>query len=161
MRVGLLHYSAPPTVGGVEQTLAWHARCLAAEGHAPVLVVGSGEPFEAGIEVRVLPRLHSRHPDVLARKAELDQGNLSQAFRDLTAQVRQDLVSGAGDVEALIIHNALGLHKNLALTSALWELQRAGAWQRTIAWHHDLAWARPGYASQLHPREPWDLLRRP
>lgn len=31
MKVGLLHYTGPPTVGGVEQTLAWHAHHLAAE----------------------------------------------------------------------------------------------------------------------------------
>jgi glycosyltransferase involved in cell wall biosynthesis len=30
-----------------------------------------------------------------------------------------------------------------------------------VAWHHDFAWLRPQYQPELHPGEPWELLRRP
>lgn len=160
MRLGLLHYTGPPVVGGVEQTMAHHARHLAAAGHQPILIVGEGRPPGAGIEVRLVPRLHSRHPEVLAVKGELDRGSVSPRFDDLTRRLREEIAAATSDLACLIVHNALGLHKNLALTTALWELHRQGAWPRLIAWHHDLSWDRPEYAGELHPGEPWGLLRR-
>ena len=33
MRIGLLHYSMPPTIGGVERVIAAHARLFRADGH--------------------------------------------------------------------------------------------------------------------------------
>jgi glycosyltransferase involved in cell wall biosynthesis len=161
VRIGLLHYSGPPTIGGVEQTLSFHARELAALGHEPVLVVGSGAPLSGGIAIRIVPRISSRHPDVAAVKTELDRGVVSQSFHALKDLLREDLAEAGRRLDVLIVHNALSLHKNLALTAALWDLQQSGAWRRMIAWHHDLAWTRPEYAAELHPREPWELLRRP
>ena len=40
--VALLHYTAPPVVGGVEQVLGQHARLLAEAGHAVRVVAGRG-----------------------------------------------------------------------------------------------------------------------
>ncbi len=160
MRVGLLHYTGPPVVGGVEQTLAHQAHQLAANGHEPILIVGRGQPLAAGIEVRLLPRLDSRDPEVRAVKAALDRGVVNREFTDLRDTIRQEVEQATRHFQALIVHNALGLHKNLALTAALWELNRAGAWPRMIGWHHDLAWTRAEYSAELHPGEPWDLLRR-
>jgi hypothetical protein len=47
----------------------------------------------------------------------------------------------------------LTLHKNLALTSALHELQ-CGPVARLIGWHHDFAWERPDYRSESLG-DPW------
>ena len=74
MRVGLLHYSGPPVVGGVESTLAQHARFLATIGMTPCLIVGMGEVFDPRVDVRLVPAVGSREPEVLAVKAELDGG---------------------------------------------------------------------------------------
>ena len=57
-----------------------------------------------------------------------------------------------------IVHNALTLHKNLALTAALEKLHARLAF-RMIAWCHDFAWQDPLYTGSLHPGYPWDLLR--
>ena len=160
MKIGLMHYTGPPVVGGVEQTLAHHARHLAAAGHESVLIVGAGRLSEAGIELRVLPRLQTRHPEVMAVKGELDRGTVSPRFHALTGDLRQEVEAATRDLQVLIVHNALSLHKNLSLTAALWQLHRAGTWPRLIAWHHDLAWERGEYATELYPGEPWELLRR-
>ena len=160
MKVGLLHYTGPPVVGGVEQTLAQHARHLAAAGHEPVLIVGAGRLAEPGIELRVLPRLQTRHSEVMEVKAELDRGAVSPRFQTLTSELRREVEAATRDLHVLIVHNALSLHKNLPLTAALWDLHRAATWPRLIGWHHDLAWQRGDYASELHPGEPWELLRR-
>ena len=41
--IALLHYSAPPVVGGVESVLAHHARLMDAAGHDVRIVAGRGE----------------------------------------------------------------------------------------------------------------------
>ena len=160
MRIGLLHYSGPPTVGGVERTLFHHSLALADLGHQPRLLVGQGEPFDPRVDVRRIPRLFSGHPDVLRVKAQLDAGQVTEDFGQLRSGIREELLREATDLQALVVHNVLTLHKNLALTSALHELQLQGRLPRLIGWHHDFAWERQGYLSELHPGEPWDLLRR-
>ena len=41
--IAMLHYAAPPVVGGVETTLAHHARLLAADGYRVRVVCGRGQ----------------------------------------------------------------------------------------------------------------------
>lgn len=161
MRIGLLHYSGPPTVGGVEQTLLHHALALSALGHAPTLLVGVGRAVAPRLAVEVLPELSSRHPQVLKVKADLDGGRPGPDFEDLTRRIKARLREAVASLDVLVVHNALTLHKNLALTAALWRLLEEHRLPRTIGWHHDFAWDRPGYRSELHPGEPWELLRRP
>jgi glycosyltransferase involved in cell wall biosynthesis len=159
MRIGLMHYTGPPVVGGVEQTMACHARHLAAAGLEPVLIVGEGSA--PGLEIRRVPLVHSLHPEVLAVKQELDRGRVSPRFDDLVARLEGELHAAIADLDCLIAHNVLSLHKNLALTASLWRLHRQAPRPRWIAWHHDLSWDRADYASELHPGEPWELIQRP
>ncbi len=59
----------------------------------------------------------------------------------------------------VIAHNVASLHKNLALTTALFGLSQEPDSPRFILWHHDLAWNAARYQDELHPGYPWDLLR--
>ena len=72
-KIALLHYSAPPVVGGVESVLGHHARLLADAGHEVRIVAGRGEQIDPRIPFIHLPMADSRHPEVLAVKAELDR----------------------------------------------------------------------------------------
>ncbi len=161
MRIGLMHYSGPPIVGGVEQTLHHHSLGLADAGHHPRLIVGIGEAVDPRVEIRQIPQLYSKHPDVLAVKAELDQGQVSAGYRSLRDLLAVEVRNAVDDLDALVVHNALTLHKNLALTAALFDLHSSEALPRLIGWHHDFAWDRGGYRGELHPGEPWELLRTP
>jgi glycosyltransferase involved in cell wall biosynthesis len=64
------------------------------------------------------------------------------------------------DTGVCIVHNAITLHKNLPLTAALRLLADEGA-THFIAWCHDFAWQDALYTPDLHPGQPWDLLRTP
>ena len=50
MNVALLHYSAPPIVGGVESVLAHHARLLSEAGHNVRVIAGRGEAWMPAVE---------------------------------------------------------------------------------------------------------------
>ena len=163
MEVTILHYAAPPVVGGVEQTIYYHALEMTRVGYIVRVLTGDGEPFDPHVKLTVVPALSSRHPDVLAVKGQLDRGDVTPDFialRDKLASLLSDVLAG---VDVLIAHNVFTLHKNLALTAALYELHRLGSGERArhkiLAWHHDLAWDDPRYQNEVHSGYPWDLLR--
>jgi glycosyltransferase involved in cell wall biosynthesis len=159
MKIDLLHYSAPPVVGGVESVLAHHARLMAGDGHAVRLLAGQGEALDERIPFVSIPQAGSRHPDVLAIKGELDQGRVPAAFEALVARLASRLLELTAETDVLIAHNVCSLNKNLPLTAALHHLHLKRPQVRLILWHHDLAWTTPRYRSELHDGYPWDLLR--
>jgi glycosyltransferase involved in cell wall biosynthesis len=161
MRIGLLHYSGPPTIGGVEQTMYYHAKALADLGYEPTIIVGEGNTFSTWTQVILIPRLFSRHPDVLAAKQELDRGMVGDAYQRLRHSLMKVLEEKLDPLQILIVHNALTLHKNLALTDVLWTLHQEGKLPPMIGWHHDFAWERADYSKELHQGFPWELLKKP
>ena len=157
--VALLHYSAPPVVGGVESVLAHHAGLLAEAGHVVRVLAGRGQPWAANIPFIHLPLADSRHPDIMASKSELDAGRVPSEFEALTERLAEALRAAAAGCDLLIAHNVCSLNKNLPLTAALHRLSSRPGFPRLVLWHHDLAWTTPRFAAELHPGYPWDLLR--
>jgi glycosyltransferase involved in cell wall biosynthesis len=155
-KIALLHYSAPPVVGGVESVLGHHARLMADAGHEVRIVAGRGEQTDPRIPFVQVPLADSRHPDILAMKADLDVGRLPPGFAKLADSLAAHLNEVLGDADVLIAHNVCSLSKNLALTAAVRNLSHIF---RVILWHHDLAWTTPRYRGELHEGYPWDLLR--
>ncbi len=160
MKIDILHYSAPPVVGGVESVIAHHARLMTAAGHAVRLLAGRGESSDPRIPVINLPLADSRHPRILEAKRRLDQGGLPEDFDALTVELTSQLEEITRQTDVLIAHNVCSLNKNLALTAALHRLGQRSILPHMILWHHDLAWTTPRYRSELHNGYPWDLLRQ-
>jgi glycosyltransferase involved in cell wall biosynthesis len=158
-KVALLHYSAPPIVGGVESVLGHQARLMADAGHQVQIVAGRGEQTDPRIPFVHLPMADSRHPDILALKAELDAGHLPTKFNRLADALTANFNEILDDMDVLIAHNVCSLNKNLALTAAVRNLANYSH-LRIILWHHDLAWTTPRYRAELHDGYPWDLLRQ-
>ncbi len=159
MNITLLHYAAPPVVGGVESVVGEHARLMATDGQQVTILAGRGEQTDARIPFVELPQVDSRHPEVLAVKAELDAGKVTQRFDQLVAFLETELSRRLSGTQVLIAHNVCSLNKNLALTAALKKLTEKPGAARLILWNHDLAWTTPRYRSELHEGYPWDLLR--
>ncbi|MBI4314951.1 MAG: glycosyltransferase [Chloroflexi bacterium] len=157
--VALIHYSAPPVVGGVESVLAHHARLMADHGHAVRVLAARGDPWDERVQFIRLPLIDSRHPRVLAVKAELDAGRVPPDFAALSGDIARALRPALDGVELLVAHNVCSLNKNLALTAALQALSRESDSPPLVLWHHDLAWTTPRYRAELHDGYPWDLLR--
>jgi glycosyltransferase involved in cell wall biosynthesis len=91
--------------------------------------------------------------------SKLANGIVTSDFHPLTTAILRALENALVDVDVCIAHNALTLHKNLALTNALKEIARTHR-TKLIAWCHDFAWDDPVYADDLHAGMPWDLLRQ-
>lgn len=157
--IALLHYSAPPVVGGVESIVGQHARLMADAGHQVCIIAARGEQTDPRIPFYELPLADSRHPEVLKAKSELDEGRIPPRFDELVEELTAHLNELLDNTDVLIAHNVCSLNKNLALTAAIYNLARKDH-MRTILWHHDLAWTTPRYRHELHDGYPWNLLRQ-
>lgn len=158
--IGLLHYTAPPVVGGVESVVAYHSRLIAADGHPVRLIAGRGGEQYTQIQFHYLPLADSRHPWVLAAKAQLDQGQIPSDFGALVDQIEADLITAVQGLDILIAHNVCSLHKNLALATAVHRVCARSDAPKLIIWHHDLAWTTLRYRAELHEGWPWDEIQR-
>ena len=162
-RVGLLHYTSPPIIGGVETILYEQAVRLAARGYPVTVLSGRGDPLPpaaGAIKLVIIPELDSKYPEVSVIRDGLDHGHIPPRFAPLQATIERRLDLALADLDLLIVHNALSLHFNLPLTAALWKIADKGR-PLLISWVHDLSWVNPLYRPLMQEREPWDLLRRP
>lgn len=153
MQIAILHYSVPPIIGGVEVTIAAHARLLREHGYAVKLIAGRGD------DATLIPEIDSRHPRVETVQRELNRGSVPSDFYPLALEIQSALEKELREVDLLIAHNVVTLHKNLALTLALHQLVTQGC-VKLIAWCHDFAWDEPVYADDVHEGAPWDLMKR-
>jgi glycosyltransferase involved in cell wall biosynthesis len=160
-RIALLHYAAPPGVGGVEAVLGAQARLLAAAGHPVRIVAGRGRAADPRVEFRRVRLASARHPRIAAARRALDAGTVPAGFATLVAELTAELDDAFEGVAVVIAHNVATMPLNLALTAALRAIADRPGPPALVTWTHDVAAAMPGYADQLHPGPPWDLVRTP
>jgi glycosyltransferase involved in cell wall biosynthesis len=159
-RVALVHYSAPPVVGGVEVVVGAQARILARAGYDVRVVAGRGRRADVGVPLVRLPLLDTRHPRTVAARRELAAGRIPDRFAELVAELRRNLAAALEGVDLVVAHNVATVHFNLALSVALRDVAATGdrAW---LLWVHDVAAAMAGRAGELHAGPPWDVVREP
>ena len=157
----ILHYTAPPIVGGVEAVIQAHARQFFRAGYPVTVIAGRGEQtaLPSGTSFVRIPEMDSQHPQVAQMGAMLEQGEVPSAFDDMINRLIEALTSALGRSDNVMVHNVFTKHFNLPLTAALHYLLDAGAIRRCIAWCHDFTWTSPSSRARVHPGYPWDLLR--
>src|SRR3972149_9009003 len=161
MKTALLHYSAPPVIGGVEAVMLAHARQFVQAGMPIVVIAGSGDAsaLPAGCEFFQIPEMDTQHLEILRLSAALEQGQVLAEFEALTQRLTDVLRPVVTRFDRLLVHNVLTKHFNLPLTAALFRLMDEGAAKGVIAWGHDLSWSSPTSRSKVFDAYPWVLLR--
>jgi glycosyltransferase involved in cell wall biosynthesis len=157
----IVHYSAPPTVGGVEVVIKAHVEILAEMGYPVTVVAGSGESsaLPAQAELEKFPLLDSQHPKIIEAVEALSEGHVPENFDALVEQLVQTLTPVLDSVDNVIVHNVFTKRFNLPLTAALHRLLDDGTIRYCIAWCHDFGWTSESSRAHLHAGMPWDLLR--
>ncbi len=160
-KVAMLHYSAPPIVGGVESVILAHVKLFLEAGFPVLVIAGRGESagIPLGAEFVLVPELDGQNPAVLEMNQALEKGQIPEKFNGLVARLEQDLIAALQSVDILVVHNIFTKHFNLPLTAALFRLLDQGILPPCIAWCHDITWTSPNSRSKVYPAHPWDLLR--
>ena len=159
--IAVLHYTAAPVVGGVENVILEHTRIFIEAGYPTTILAGRGEKeaFPPGTGFVSIPELDSKHPEILKLNDELDEGRVPSNFEQMVAQIMGKLSSALASADNLIVHNVFTKHFNLPLTAALFRLLDQHTIRHCIAWCHDLSWTSPNSRRKVFPAYPWDLLR--
>jgi glycosyltransferase involved in cell wall biosynthesis len=160
-RTAILHYTAPPVVGGVEAVIQAHTDVFVQQGYPVTVIAGRGEAgaLSPGAELILIPEIDSQHPEIAEMTAMLDSGETPDGFGGMVAQLKDALAPVLGRFDNLIIHNILTKHFNLPLTAALFNLMDEQVIAHCIGWCHDFSWMSPALEGNVYPRYPWDLLR--
>ena len=161
MKPAVIHYTAPPVVGGVEAVIQAHAQVFAEAGYPLTVIAGDGDEraLPPGTDFIHIPEMNSQHPAISRANAELDKGQIPSNFDDLAALLEEKLAPLLERQDNVIVHNILTKHFNLPLTAALFRLFDTGVIHHGIAWCHDFSWTSPNSRSKVFPKYPWDLLR--
>jgi mannosylglucosylglycerate synthase len=160
-RIAVLHYTAPPIIGGTERIIYHHLRLLHSAGYDLRVITGKGDEgyyetsFSHSVDFHLIPLLDPHHPEVrdAARDAS-DAGPVFSALRDRLVDTLRPLLQ---DQDICLVHSAATSTRHLPLTAALHQLVLEGI-TRLAAWCHDFpatAAARPeGYPESL-PYTAW------
>jgi len=157
----ILHYAAPPVVGGVEAVIQAHAQVFLQAGYPVTVIAGRGEQasLPRGAGFVQIPEMDTQHAEIVRLSAQLERGEMPADFDEVTRQLAQTLAPILTRFEFLIVHNVFTKHFNLPLTAALCQLLDAGKIRHCIAWCHDFTWTSPSSRARVHPGYPWDILR--
>jgi glycosyltransferase involved in cell wall biosynthesis len=132
VKIALIHYTAPPILGGVERVVGEQIRLLRREGHHVSLACFEGGSAEAADALIPLSRGSSR------------------------ADFAAYLGAALAGVDCVLLHNVGTMPFALELTHALQALARIHTQTRWISWVHDLALGNPDYPETVPgPEQPY------
>ncbi|MBW1852427.1 MAG: glycosyltransferase family 4 protein, partial [Deltaproteobacteria bacterium] len=159
LQIGILHYSCPPVVGGVEEVLSQHAAVLHSLGQSVSILAGAGEVYTDSFPMRIEPVLGSRNRSILNAHEQSMEGEHKHLKR-LTSRIHKILEDWSKDLDVILVHNVLHMPFNLPFTIAIHDLAESGDGPVIVSWAHDSPYLQPNYPGYLD-HDPWDILRRP
>jgi glycosyltransferase involved in cell wall biosynthesis len=158
-KIAIIHYSYPPTIGGVEFIIKGHASVLARHGHRVRIITGTGESNEKNVRICLVKGVATTGAEVKAVQDELSRGLVSPGFEKLKRRLRREIREALAGVQVCFIHNVLTMHFNLALTAALLELiPKLSSKIKFYAWCHDATVFNPDYSLPGVTRYPWKII---
>ncbi len=161
MKISIVHYSAPPVVGGVERVIEAHAAKFSEAGFRVNIIAGKGRYTRTGVSTRVIPEMRPLYAVDRNIHEEIAEGTAGPGFMDLKNLLRSKLRSALKKTDVCIIHNVLTMHFNLALTAALSEITADLKETKFISWIHDATFSDKDYREFQKSKYPWNLLKTP
>jgi len=156
MKIAILHYSAWPEMGGVQNVIRDQAVMLLKAGHEVKVLTGAGIDSGEGYQFVLMPELA---PDFELNKsvnAVLLRGQSDQNFSQYRSVLVEALKKELTGVDVTLVHNVFTMHLNLALTRALHDLAPQ---HKMVAWTHDLTATNTDFALPNPTQPPWNLVR--
>jgi len=79
-KIGILHYSYPPIIGGVESVMEDHARLFTKYGFKVTILVGRGEEKNKRISFKCIPEIDSNYRTNKQLQSQLSHGIVPKKF---------------------------------------------------------------------------------
>jgi len=160
--IAIVHYSGPPTIGGVQAVMAAHARALTDSGYKVTVVVGRGGDFYPGVDVKVIPAIDPRHASISEHLRVLEREGSVEGCEEVISGLEDKLYEALSSCSICMVHNIFTMDKNILLTVALCRVNEKLREVRFVAWTHDAVFLREEFKERYPVHEhPWNLLRHP
>jgi len=159
LRVGMVHYSCPPVVGGVEEVLSQQASILHRNGQSVSILSGMGENYTASFPVQIEGLLASTNKRVAKAHEQIRHG-VFRPTKQLTEEIVRILEGWSQGLDVILAHNVLHMPFNLPLTLALRRLASSGDAPAIVSWAHDSPYFQPNFPAHMN-EHPWNVLRLP
>ncbi len=160
MKTAILHYSAPPVVGGVESVIQAQVNQFVASQLPIALITGRGDAtaLPASADFILIKEIDTLFPEIAEATTKLNRGIVPDSFAPLVHTLTSKLRPIVSQYDHLIVHNVLTKHFNLPLSVSLFQLLEEGSIRHIISWCHDLSWSSPNSRSKVFQGYPWSLL---
>jgi len=159
LKIGILHYTCPPVVGGVEEIVNQHASILHRLNQQVTVLAGKGGTGNEPYEVKIEPLFGSKHQSVLKAHEQVRRGD-HLGIEKLTSRILERLTKLCGGLDILMVHNVLQMPFNLPLTLAIRRLAESDDGVKVVSWAHDSPYFQPNPPDFLNS-DPWTVLRMP
>lgn len=159
LNIGILHYSCPPVVGGVEEVVSQHASIFHRQGQTVSILAGMGKAYTDSFRIRIEPLLGSKNTSIIKAHEKYRDGD-PKHFKRLTNRIFNLLKDWSCDLDVILAHNVLHMPFNLPFTTALHRLAGSGPGPVIVSWAHDSPYLQPDYPKYLND-PPWNELLRP
>lgn len=161
-KIAIIHYTSPPIIAGVELIIKEQIECFKEDGYQVKLISGEGKRYREDIHYVKIPQINSRYPYYLKLASKLELGECPEEFEKFSHTIYQKLKKNLRNIDVCIIHQALTMHFNLALTVALVKLIKDLKHKiKFIHWTHDATYLDENYLEKygsLKSDYPWNLL---
>lgn len=159
LRIGILHYSCPPIVGGVEEILSQQASIFHRMGHSVSVLAGMGEVYTKDFPVRIESALSSKNASIIKAQEECKKGHQVSLERP-TNRIYKILKDWSKGLDVILAHNVLHMPFNLPLTLALRRLADSEDGPVLVSWAHDSPCFQSSPPKYLNS-PPWLVLEHP
>jgi glycosyltransferase involved in cell wall biosynthesis len=160
-KIAIIHYTTPPVIAGVELVIKDHTDLLLKDGYQVKIISGKGNKFRKDIEFAQISEINPRNERYLRMRAKFEQGKNDSHFNEYKNCLKIKLQKELKDVDICIIHQALTMHFNFALTESLIEIIEENTRINFIHWTHDATFLDKNYTKKFLKYKnlsPWKLI---
>lgn len=138
-RIGIIHYSYPPIIGGVETIVRQQAHLFSDHMFPVTVLVGDGVSDRREINLIEISEIKSlRNINNQLYQQILDEKEFPPDFFELSEAIYKKLGEYLKELDLIVIHNMLTLKFNLPFNYAFKRFVEANPHKKYIAWTHDV-----------------------
>lgn len=138
-RIGIVHYTYPPIIGGVEKVVYDHAQLFAKYGFDITVFAGMGNNNNPKVKFKLIKEFRSlRLIDFSLYEEIIDSENFPNKYYENSEKIYKKLETNFRNIDVIIVHNVLTMTLNLCLNFALIKYIKNHPEKKYISWTHDL-----------------------
>lgn len=137
-KIALLHFSYPPSIGGVEEFIRQQAKILSSFGYGISVITGFGKEPDGKIKLVEVPQLQSLYntnPNLYEKILKI--GIKEEEFVKLSQLIEEKLEENLKDYDVVIVHNMLNLTHNIPFIVSFKNYVKRHPEKKYISWIHD------------------------